>query len=391
MTTWTRNLVGICAAMLASALLALGATAENAEAFDCSEFAEICGSTELAASEVDGPYNYVETQPGASDYTNLVDGLISGTGCGNGSYGCELMRLSQATESAAFRFDFLEGPQTIFGFVIWNDRGTTGDGVAELEVVLYDASDTIVAAFETPLENLTTEHSIFFGDPDLTPGSPGALQGFTDIAYAVWRIRSFHGDLVNAGPDPQAHQLREVGFNPVTDAGYEVIATEFDATAGSIPDDTSWYQVCTHPCPSKIRMRRSQRDFFYLRLGMDLPGGFDPTTSEFKVRLLSDGNSVFEGTLNAGDVTKRGHKWNFRDRGARTDTPSHDGIAFMSMTPNRKEIWRWQMKGFANLSDATDPMITVVVEIDGSVAFARTESWQDRSNGFVFDLTTPAP
>ena len=391
MTTWTRNLLGICAAILASALLAIAATAENAAAFDCSETAEICGPAELAASEVDGPYDYVESQPGASDYTNLVDGLISGTGCGNGSYGCELMRLSQATETAAFRFDFLEGPQTIYGFVIWNDRGTTGDGVAELEVILYDASDNIVAAFETPLENLTTEHAILFGDPYLMPGSPGSLQSFPDIAYAVWRIRSFHGDLDNPGPDPDAHQLREVGFNPRAEVGYEVIATEFDATAGSIPDDTSWYEVCTHPCPSKIRMRRSQRDFFCLRLGMNLPGAFDPATSEFKVRLLSDGNSVFEGTLNAGDVSKRGHRWNFRDRSARTDTPSRDGIAFMSMSPNREEIWRWQMKGFANLSDATDPMITVVVEIDGTVAFARTESWQDRSNGFVFDLTNPAP
>ena len=390
MTNLTRTLFGICAAILPALAVSETASAENSSPpFFCHVWAEICGPTELAVSEVDGPYDYVYQESfgaEASNYTNLVDDMVQGSGCGNGDYGCEIMRISQATETAAFRFDFLEGPQTIFGFVIWNDRGTTGDGVAELEVILYDSSDNIVAAFETPMEDKTTEHSIYFGDPDLPAGSPGALQGFADVAYAVWRIRSFHGD---PGPDPNAHQLREVGFNPVTDAGYEVIATQFDPTAGSIPDDTSWYEVCTHPCPSKIRMRRSQRDFFYLRLGMDLPGGFDPATSEFKVRLLSDGNSVFEGTLNAGDVTKRGHKWNFRDRGARTDTPSHDGIAFMSMSPNREGIWRWQLKGFADLSAATDPTITVVVEIDGTVSFARTESWQDRSNGFVFDLTNP--
>ena len=373
-------------ALILAASLFYAGSAES-QGFNCKDYAEICGPSELSPSEVDGPYNYVENQPQGSDYTNLTDGLISGSGCQNGSYGCELMRLEQSTESAKFRFDFLDGPQTIFGFVIWNDRGTTGDGVAELEVVLYDASDNIVAAFETPMEDLTTEHSIFFGDPNLPAGTPGALQGFPNIAYAVWGIRSFHGD---PGPDPQAHQLREVGFNPVTGAGYEVIATEFDASAGAIPADTVINDICTHPCPSKIR-RMARGDFVYLKAGLDLPANFDPETAKFEIEVFSDGVSVWDGLLMAGDVTANGWKWNFRDRAARRGSGTRDGIAFMSMSPNNAGIWRWQMKAFANFSAVTDPEISVVVDIDGANVFARTATWKERANGFVFDMTNSSP
>lgn len=354
--------------------------------FDCHDLAEICGPGDIATvSEVGGPYIYFEGLGGGGSYGTLIDGRITGSGCGS-TLGCHYMRIDQNLTEAKFRFDF-SAPESIYGIVVWNDRNETGDGVAELAVELYDAGGNLLKTFATPMEDLTTEHMIYFGDPALTPGMPGALQTTPNVAYAIWEIRGFHGD---PGPDNLAHQLREVGYNPVRTAtgGYTVIAVEESAVVA----DTTVYDVCTHPCPSKIRQRRVHKDFFYLRLGMEQVGGFDPATSEFKVTLQSDGNRVFEGTLYAGDVSKRGHKWSFRDRTARKGVGTRDGISLMSMTTNRDGIWRWQMKGFADLAAASSPEIAVVVEIDGSVAFARTATWQDRSDGYVFDLTqAPAP
>jgi hypothetical protein len=306
---------------------------------------------------------------------------------GQRSYGCELMRLAQDTESAAFRFNFLPSPVTVCGFVIWNDRGTTGDGIADLAVELYDSSDNLVAAFETLLEDLTTEHAIYFGDPSLPSGDPGALQSFDNVAYAIWRLRSFHGD---PGPDPDAHQLREVGFNPVAGEGYEVIAAEF-TPAAVIPDDTAINEICNHPCPSKLRFRRNFDDYVHLRAGVSLPAAFDPETSAFEITLFSGGNLVFEGNLEVGDMTRTGLKWNFRDRSVRNNPAGgiRDGIAFMSMSPNNAGIWRWRMKAFADFSAATDAEISVVLNVDGSNVFARTSTWKDRRNGFGFDLTNP--
>lgn len=354
--------------------------------FDCHDLAEICGPGDIASvSEVGGPYVYVEGLGGGGSYLTLIDGRVSGAGCGS-TLGCHYMRIDQALTEAKFRFDFL-APENIYGIVIWNDRSETGDGVADLAVELYDAGGNLLKTFATPMEDLTTEHMIYFGDPALAAGTPGALQTVPNVAYAIWEIRSFHGD---PGPDNLAHQLREVGYNPVLTAtgGYTVIAVE----ESTVVADTTVYSVCNHPCPSKIRQRRGQKDFLYLRLGMDLGGGFDPVASEFKVTLQSHGDPVFEGTLNAGDVSKRGHKWSFRDRTARKGVGTRDGISLMSMTTNRDGIWRWQMKGFADLMAASSPEIAVVVEIDGVVAFARTATWQGRSNGYVFDLTqAPAP
>ena len=369
---------------------ATSAVAENSSlAFDCHDLAEICGPDELTVSEIEGPYVYHEGLGGGGSYTTLVDGRITGQGC-NSALGCHYMRIDQATTEAAFRFDFTDStgapaPADIYGIVIWNDRQDTGDGVADLAVKLYDAGDNLLKTFATPMENLTTEHLIYFGNPTFPPGFEGGLQTIPNVAYAIWEIRAFHGDDANPGPDAQAHQLREVGYNPVlteTD-GITVIAVE----ESSVVADTTIYEVCTHPCPSKLRLRRVQKDFFYFRLGMDLPAGFDPAVSEFTVTLQSDGSPVFEGTLFPGDVIQRGHKWSFRDRTARRGVGARDGISLMSMSENRNEIWRWQMKGFTDLAAATSPEIQLVIEIDGTVAFARTATWQDRSDGYVFDLT----
>ena len=386
-------LSGLLVSLLIEGLAAATSSlAENSSlTFDCHDLAEICGPDELTVSEIGGPYVYHEGLGGGGSYTTLVDGRITGQGC-NSALGCHYMRIDQATTEAAFRFDFIDStgapaPADIYGIVIWNDRQDTGDGVADLAVKLYDAGDNLLKTFATPMENLTTEHLIYFGNPTFPPGVEGGLQTIPNVAYAIWEIRAFHGDDANPGPDAQAHQLREVGYNPVLTEteGVTVIAVE----ESSVVADTTIYNVCTHPCPSKIRLRRVQKDFFYLRLGMDLPAGFDPTASEFKVTLQSDGNPVFEGTLFAGDVLQRGHKWSWRDRTARRGAGARDGISLMSMTTNREEIWRWQMKGFTDLSAATSPEIELVIEIDGTVAFARTATWQDRSDGYVFDLTQP--
>ena len=340
--------MGLIAALWAPSPASSGS---SSLAFDCHDIAEICGPVEIPViTEIDGPYTYFEGLGGGGSYETLVDGRITGSGCGS-PLGCHYMRIDQNLTEAKFRFDF-SAPQNIYGIVIWNDRNETGDGVADLAVELYDAGGNLLKTFATPMEDLTTEHMIYFGDPALTPGEPGALQTTPNVAYAIWQIRGFHGD---PGPDNLAHQLREVGYNPVltSTSGYTVIAVEESAVVA----DTPVYDVCTHPCPSKIRLRRVQKDFFYLRLGMDLPDGFDPATSEFRVTVQSDGNPVFEGTLFAGDVIQRGHKWSFRDRTARRGAGTRDGISLMSMTTNREGIWRWQMKGFADLAAATSPDI----------------------------------
>ena len=147
-----------------------------------------------------------------------------------------------------------------------------------------------------------------------------------------------------------------------------------------------WPSVCNHPCPSKIRFRRNGDDLVYLKLGLDLPADFDPAAAEFEFNLESGGASVFTGTLQVGDVAKRGHKWQFLDRQARKGSGSRDGISLAQTSINREGVWRLQFKAFTDLSSVVDPLIRVSVSVDGATVYLREEIWNERSNGFLYDL-----
>ena len=148
----------------------------------------------------------------------------------------------------------------------------------------------------------------------------------------------------------------------------------------------SWPRICNHPCPSKIRFRRNRDDLIYLKLGVDLPADFNPATAEFEVELESGGATVYTGTLQAGDVAKRGHKWQFLDRNARKGSGTRGGISFLQTTPNRAGVWRVQFKAYADLTTVVDPLIRVSVYVDGTKVYEREEIWRERRNGFLQDL-----
>lgn len=127
-------------------------------------------------------------------------------------------------------------------------------------------------------------------------------------------------------------------------------------------------------------------DYLYVQFGLVLPPAFDPAESEYLVEVESDLGPVFSGTLLAGDIAKKGHRWIFRDRGARKGTGVRDGIGWATLSRNNDNVWRWQVKAFAALPGAISPEINVRLTVDGVVMYDRLETWRQRSNGFVFDL-----
>ena len=66
-----------------------------------------------------------------------------------------------------------------------------------------------------------------------------------------------------------------------------------------------------------MRFKRNADDYLYIRAGLDLPADFNPSVSEFFVEVRSGGDLVYSGTLEAGVVPKRGHRWRYLDRDAR--------------------------------------------------------------------------
>jgi hypothetical protein len=146
-------------------------------------------------------------------------------------------------------------------------------------------------------------------------------------------------------------------------------------------------QICNHPCPSRLRSRRIGLDYIYVKFGMVLPPGFDPTKSEYVLEVESDGVPVYAGTLMAGDFTKKGHKWNFRDRGARTGSGLRDGIGWAKLGRTNHNVWPLQLKVFADVSGANSQEIRVRLMVDGLVMYDRLETWRQRRNELLFDLS----
>ena len=104
------------------------------------------------------------------------------------------------------------------------------------------------------------------------------------------------------------------------------------------------------------------------------------------MEIRSGGDLVYSGTLEAGAVPKRGHRWRYLDRDARKGSGARDGIFYMLLSINRDGVWRWSFKAFTDMSAAADPNIRVTLTIDGTVIYDREKEWMQRSNGYVGEL-----
>jgi cysteine-rich repeat protein len=139
--------------------------------------------------------------------------------------------------------------------------------------------------------------------------------------------------------------------------------------------------ICHHPCPSLIRFRPDARDKLYTRFGIAADPAFDPTLRPFKVSLYNSTGLLYSGELLAGDIEKNGRRYQFFDPDAALTGGSRDGIRFLQMSRRPDGLWRFQMKAFADLSTATEPVMTIVIQV-GDEVFSVTAPWSQIRNGW---------
>jgi cysteine-rich repeat protein len=144
--------------------------------------------------------------------------------------------------------------------------------------------------------------------------------------------------------------------------------------------ETPLTAICNHPCPASIRFLPNL-DKFFIRVGFLPTEPFDPSAISFGVTLQNANGVIFTGMLFPGDLKKAGHSWKFRDPLAARGAGIRDGIRFVSMSRRSDGLWRFQLKAFADLSAATDPVMTVIVMADSEV-FTKTATWTELANGW---------
>ena len=112
---------------------------------------------------------------------------------------------------------------------------------------------------------------------------------------------------------------------------------------------------------------------------------FDPAASEIVFEVFSGGAPVYRGVLFPGDVRKRGNKWKFLDRKAKKTGGVRDGISLFEVT-QRAGIWKFHVKIRRGFAGDLDPLVRVMMSVDGDVVYDREEEWLKRRSGLYFDL-----
>lgn len=131
---------------------------------------------------------------------------------------------------------------------------------------------------------------------------------------------------------------------------------------------------------------------FHGRVKLDPPwegGPIDPLTAAFGVELRNELGLIYQGTILPGDLQPiRGDRYLFRDRAAADGNGSRDGL-FMILTRYRKFSDGWwytvRIRAFADLSAATEPLMTVIFnEVDGNAGV--TAEWVPTQFGWRLPL-----
>ena len=139
-----------------------------------------------------------------------------------------------------------------------------------------------------------------------------------------------------------------------------------------------------------IRFRGNGLDRFKFhgRVPLEPPslgGPIDPLSVGFGVDLINSSGFIYRATLFPGDLQPRGNwAYRFKDRAALSGNGSRGGV-YQVITRFREYAHGWcytvHILAFADLSMATDPMMTVVfTDVDGS--FGVSAEWEATDYGW---------
>lgn len=146
--------------------------------------------------------------------------------------------------------------------------------------------------------------------------------------------------------------------------------------------------VCNHPCPGRItfRPKRPAHDLFGFQASFVPTQALDPSMSTIGVTLTNANGIIWSATLLPGDLERRGDKYIFRDKTAKTGPGTRGGLFQLKLKEKpdanpQPGLWRINIRGFADLAAATEAEMTVQIVV-GNEAFQRTATWQERKNGW---------
>lgn len=157
----------------------------------------------------------------------------------------------------------------------------------------------------------------------------------------------------------------------------ETAQAAVDIVAGEIEP------ACRHACHVRIKFRQTlgtstKPDFFRMNGSLDLPSDFDGTQHDFTLTISNANGVVHTETIPAGQMQAVGSKFAFKDKAAK----NLGGVSLLRVWPYRVlGNWRFKVQSFGDFSLATDPDMTITVQI-GPYTFTHSDTWDELKKGW---------
>ncbi|MBY0280140.1 hypothetical protein K2Z84_32810 [Candidatus Binatia bacterium] len=227
-----------------------------------------------------------------------------------------------------------------------------------------------------------------------TANDPTAL----DLAGGEWRLDVDFGYCVVPTPTPIPTATPIATATPTPSATPSPTPTPFatftpvqpptpSPTPTPAPTGTAVVppEVCTHSCADQIRFIEGRPDRLTVVTGFPSSVTLDPTTEAFSIEITNANGTIYQATLQPGDLATRGGQIVFRDPLAKKGHGVRGGLAKVSLRRTKPSgALRVYVQAFADLAAATLPDMTVRVRV-GLDETVRSATWSAVKGGWVFD------
>ncbi len=182
--------------------------------------------------------------------------------------------------------------------------------------------------------------------------------------------------------EPLAGAAGSVHHNTVTASGTDLTTMQpvSDTDPAQVLFLSEVGQACKHACPSKLFFRDGP-DFFATEAKLEMPQSLQLDSLPFSIAVSNANGLVYQGQLLPGDLARKGRKYIFKDKGAKTGVGSRDGFFKVQAKFAKDGLWRFKIRLYDDLSTATLADMQIIIQVGGYI-FARDDTWSPHNKGW---------
>jgi hypothetical protein len=142
--------------------------------------------------------------------------------------------------------------------------------------------------------------------------------------------------------------------------------------------------VCHHDCPDTVKLGKNGKlGQLIIRSAFPANVTLDPSSEAFHVVLSNADGVVYQGSLPAGALVRKGKKFQLVDRAAKKGMGAYDGLFKVEVAAAQADAGtRVTIQAYADLSAATLADMTITITL-GDDTVQRADIWLPKAYGWI--------